>query len=337
MGEEEVVDERDSAIYVSMTDPVGQPSFKPSPTKPIPRWIRPFEGKQKDEVDEELLELIRQHREAQRRLEAGDANYSSASETSTICPTVPSLPVEEDSIEQQDGPQQPIANRGTSWVSAEPLRIPSSMLLGRVHADANFSSSTFATYHTPPEYPSSVRTSLDVASEVGDIESDIQSIPASESRSPAAFYSVRPPTNIAREQGAQNPLWRLGKTNQQVLKGTPHTYRVSSSIKPLTSSEFVERFQPDRAASTSGSLTPRTSETFSLRRDGAFRGTIVNKLRKNSRPEPNIGQVLEESMAAEGRSRPRSNTAEVTGMGDAGQTHNKRRSVHAELKKLFGR
>ncbi|KAM7195701.1 hypothetical protein V8F33_006550 [Rhypophila sp. PSN 637] len=29
-----------SAIYVSMTDPLGQPAFRPSPTKPIPQWMQ---------------------------------------------------------------------------------------------------------------------------------------------------------------------------------------------------------------------------------------------------------------------------------------------------------
>ncbi|GJC86590.1 hypothetical protein ColLi_09428 [Colletotrichum liriopes] len=32
----------ESTIYVSINDPIGQPAFKPSPTKPIPVWMRPF-------------------------------------------------------------------------------------------------------------------------------------------------------------------------------------------------------------------------------------------------------------------------------------------------------
>lgn len=34
----------DSTIYVSINDPIGQPAFKPSPTKPIPIWMQPFRG-----------------------------------------------------------------------------------------------------------------------------------------------------------------------------------------------------------------------------------------------------------------------------------------------------
>lgn len=46
----EPVDQRDavnqvvselSAIYVSISDPIGQLAFKPSPTKPIPTWMQP--------------------------------------------------------------------------------------------------------------------------------------------------------------------------------------------------------------------------------------------------------------------------------------------------------
>lgn len=331
-GEEEVVDERDSAIYVSMTDPVGRPSFKPGPTKPIPRWMRPFDNREPDEVDEELMELVRQHREVQKRLEAGEESRSEASETSTICPA-PSSPVKDDTLEQKDGPQRPITHRGTSWVSAEPNKVPSSLVLERINADANLSSSTFATYHTPPEYPSSARTSVELPSKVGEIGTtetpDTPLVSLDRSRS---FYSVRPPTSIVREQGTQNPLWRLGKTNQRRPVPASGTYRVSSSIAPLASSEFLERFQSGRAASMSVSSTPRASDTFSLRRDGALRGTIVGKLRKNSRPDPNTSQVMED--ATDPRLRPRSNTAEVAGDG---QNQNKRRSVQAELKRLFGR
>lgn len=326
----ELVDERDSAIYVSMTDPIGRPSFKPSPTKPIPRWMRPFDGRGPDQIDEGLMELVRQHR-TQKRLEAGDESRSEESEASTVRPT-PLSPAKKDALQQDDGPRQ---TTGTSQINVQPSKLASSVTLERIDAGDHLSPSTIATYHTPPEYPSSVRTSVDAPSKNVSVETETpRTLPPSVNRSRS--QSVRAPATIVRGKGTQNPLWRLGKTNQRRLDVVPRIYRAPSSITARPSSEFRERLQLGGTASTSGPSTPRTSESRSLRRDGVPRTTIVGRLRKNSRLETNIDRTLEE--AADGvsdeRSRRRSNTADVT---DMGQNQGRRRSVHAELRKLFRR
>ncbi|KAG6365223.1 hypothetical protein INS49_006832 [Diaporthe citri] len=40
-----------SPIYVSMHDPVGEPAFRRSETKPIPKWMQYLPGKRSDELD----------------------------------------------------------------------------------------------------------------------------------------------------------------------------------------------------------------------------------------------------------------------------------------------
>ncbi|KFY93779.1 hypothetical protein V500_03536 [Pseudogymnoascus sp. VKM F-4518 (FW-2643)] len=40
-----------SPVYITITDPINGPSFKPSPTKPIPRWMRQLpNGRERDQV-----------------------------------------------------------------------------------------------------------------------------------------------------------------------------------------------------------------------------------------------------------------------------------------------
>ncbi len=39
-----------SAIYLSIADPLGQPAFKPSRTKPVPRWMQLLPGNKPDRI-----------------------------------------------------------------------------------------------------------------------------------------------------------------------------------------------------------------------------------------------------------------------------------------------
>ncbi|KAK4459139.1 hypothetical protein QBC42DRAFT_232386, partial [Cladorrhinum samala] len=141
-------------IYVSLTDPFGEMSFRPSPTKPIPEWMRPNSGYTTDERNRYKQE---------------------SSMDSTICPDDDKSSFE--SRQRLSGElsgvlprpnAQPAAqnrrflHRGTSFVSAEPLTLPSSLAHQRVTPspvkatleDEMSNTSTFSVYLTPPEYPS---------------------------------------------------------------------------------------------------------------------------------------------------------------------------------------
>ena len=119
---------------MSIRDPLGEVSFRPSPTKPIPRWMYPAWERTDQQCN---------------KIQAFGARLS----------TVPSSHAGSDGRE--------FRHRGPSFVSAEPHTLPSS-LVRRVLLSDHMSESTFSQYMTPPEYPSATpspwRTSAEPSS-----------------------------------------------------------------------------------------------------------------------------------------------------------------------------
>jgi hypothetical protein len=320
-----------TTIYVSMRDPIGRPAFKPSPTKPIPKWMQPFQSPVEDTSlaghSDGLVALLAE------RLESLQQSHARKSECwsngSTICPAEPSdrqdgesdgrgsSRLSESSHRSAYQSQWPSTHRGTSFVSVEPLKLPSSQLLERVTAKANLSSSTLNTYHTSLKYPSpsaSFRTMR--AESFSEIDYSVPRI-----------RSVRRPTGASREDGAQNPLRKLGNMNKTPSRSSPQTHHVSHSAMPLTSSEYLERYQPEEAASMSAPSATRA------------RGPVVAKPRKTSRAEPSAGQMADETAVADMRLRRAGSSTVVdpsqsqrTEQADGADPNTKRRSV----RRFFG-
>ncbi|KAK0622847.1 hypothetical protein B0T14DRAFT_514600 [Immersiella caudata] len=339
-------------VYVSMRDPIGMPAFKPGVAKPIPRWMQPVvsgaEVKLADRSDG-LLSLVAERLESLQQAHIRRSECSSNG--STVCPPEAEKGHQELGRDLRPSSsssgllyrtQSPATHKGTSFVSVEPLKLPSSHLLERVTKEANLSSSTLNTYHTPPEYPSpsaSFRTmSPESFSEVDYGGRGISVDPLQPTkRYSNRIHSVRRQTGASREDGAQNPLRRLGSSPHQ---SSPQTHRVSHSGVPLTSSEYLERYQPGKAASVSGPSGPRA------------RGHVVAKLRKSGRAGPSAAQVTEETLAADAEPR-RTRSSTVVGpsqsraerpeqiergdRADRADPNTKRRSVQAELRRFFGR
>ena len=105
---------------MSIRDPLGELSFRPSPTKPIPRWMYPAWERTDQQCN---------------KIQASGARLSTAP-----------------SSHAGSGGQE-FRHRGPSFVSAEPHTLPSS-LVRRVMSSDHLSESTFSQYMTPPEYPS---------------------------------------------------------------------------------------------------------------------------------------------------------------------------------------
>jgi len=337
----------DDTIYVSMRDPTGRPAYKPSPTKPIPKWMQPFPSSVDDTCSpnhgDGPVSLLAERLESLKRTKS--RSDGSSSNGSTICP--PDTGKDDDHTSEEPGlsrlsgsshssayrTQRPTTHRGASFVSVEPLKLPSSHLLERVTQEANQSSSTLNTYHTPPEYPSpsaSFRTITPESFSEIDYSGRGADPLHSSKRYTYRIHSVRRPTGAAREDGAQNPLRKLGNMNNTNTphRSSPQTHRVSHSAVPLTSSEYLERYQPGKAASMSGPSGPRA------------RGHMVAKLRKTGRAEPSAGLVTEETAVADvALRRTRSSNVVDPGQSQRADSNRdtKRRSVQAELRKFFGR
>ncbi|KAI0847919.1 hypothetical protein F5Y00DRAFT_107626 [Daldinia vernicosa] len=136
----------DSVIYVSIFDPVNEPSFKPSPTKPIPKWMRWLpsqrgqDGRQQTEPrPRSILDQYFPPNPIEPELD----NYP-ISNSPTICPTSPSSP---NPLYSAATPRPPnrlrappssefgkltestiTALKGPSFVLDEPLKRPSSRM-----------------------------------------------------------------------------------------------------------------------------------------------------------------------------------------------------------------
>lgn len=202
----------DSTIYVSMADPVGQPAFRPSPTKPIPAWMQPHRQREPS-VDEPKQQspALASIREAQALTSTpGSSTQGTArSITPVYRPKTPpqstSPPRPALNTRAWNTPQQR-RNLSISWVSNEPLKRPSSRLAARLEkSDATASSG----YVTPPE------TSVELVSRY--------------KTPPPQLRRVRPLSPLVPGRAQPRPA----------IRRTP----------PPQSSEYLERYNPIRSPS----------------------------------------------------------------------------------------
>ncbi|KAK1756264.1 hypothetical protein QBC47DRAFT_412840 [Echria macrotheca] len=203
-----VDDDGGDVIYVSIMDPIGRPSFRPSPTKPIPRWMRPFDGDRKKGEDDG------------RRGDGG-----SWSDTSTV------RAGGRDGYEKKKNDsvrRRPTIHRAPSSVSSEPLKLPSHHLPRRLVTKPSLSPSASTTFNVPAEDPSSCSHSdgSDLDTSGGHAAGIDEMI--SKAQAPPRPSSTRPNLQSFRS----NPVWRLARLQQ------------ANPASPLTSSEYLDRYRP---------------------------------------------------------------------------------------------
>lgn len=279
-------------IYVSMLDPIGIPSFRPNLTKPVPRCMQPAGRIEEAEVaafgSRQVVEMA----------ETSDTQSDGSSGASAIRPPADKGDGEEEQLQPPRRlsiysditvrSRRSIKIRGASYVSTEPLMLPSSQLLERYCPEMNLSSSTIALYDTPPRCASPTPLAQAQATEEG--------LEPSNSKTPTDRAGIsltnplRLPTKGHRSSGASSLLRRLSKGSQSVCSSSrPGSRRPSQSSTPLTSNEYIERYQLGTAASIPAppGSAQAYGEPFPMRRDGALKGRIVAKLHKaGPRPGP---------------------------------------------------
>ena len=164
----------DSTIYVSASDPLGQSAFKPSPTKPLPRWMALLPSRRPDAMpwDERPASLLDDYFPRPPPQKARGSRGKFAKRV-TFCPSPqkvwrkgrasPYQPLNESRFpatahSTQGSSARPWSSRSLSVVSTEPLLRPSSRQRWR-RTDTTTGSSA---YETPPEtpLPSSLRPAL---------------------------------------------------------------------------------------------------------------------------------------------------------------------------------
>ncbi|KAF3063784.1 hypothetical protein GL218_01661 [Daldinia childiae] len=156
----------DPVIYVSIFDPINGPTFKPSPTKPIPKWMRwlPSQRGQdrRQQIEPRPYSILDQYFPPN---PIEPDNYP-ISNSPTICPTSPSpnplysagtprpsnrLPTPRSSEFGKLAESTITALKGPSFVLDEPLKRPSSRMAQSTSASPKSARAKFTSLPNPPD------------------------------------------------------------------------------------------------------------------------------------------------------------------------------------------
>ncbi|KAI1143779.1 hypothetical protein F5Y05DRAFT_362526 [Hypoxylon sp. FL0543] len=309
----------DSTIYVSILDPLGEPAFKPSPTKPIPRWMQWLPSKRdhsrrKEPQSHSILdEYFPPHPVA--------SSNEAISTLRTFCPTSPTQaqPYPEVSARPPSHCHTPhsseygnlgesaiIPLKGPSFVIDEPLKRPSSRL-------------THSTQNSP-------RTNTTLGESVAS-STPLETLPP-RSRSP---YAPRRPSPLGmreeqHDSGDRDSSWkyRLRRPSSPLAdQVAAHLQRYIRRTPPAQSREFINLYRPMQPSSPSVAVAGRDRDKAVG--DGR---RIRNMLSRQRTPSPLGGYATGGDGGGE---------QIVTGSGDVVDIRSvrKRSSLQSEIKKLL--
>ncbi|KAI1769008.1 hypothetical protein GGR53DRAFT_529722 [Hypoxylon sp. FL1150] len=321
----------DSTIYVSIHDPINEPAFKPSPTKPIPKWMQwlPSQRNRRHQNEVQPRSILDEHFPPR---PGPSSKTELPSEPKTVCPTTPpgvkhrpahsQLP-DYLSVPTAAGPNDAVdstikALKGPSFVLDEPLKRPSS----RVAASAPSSSSPTRAAKAEPTLPPPPRPSL----------------PLPESLSPGSRspFAPRNPSPLggheekAESSESKDASWnvRLRRPSSPLTEQVvAHFQRYIRRTPPAQSREFLNLYKPAAERTRAG---PGPSVAVSGREGDRVVGGGGTQVRSRL-----------------GRDREHSPTPGFSGGGDGQvvtdggdvvdlRSMRKRSSLQAELKKLLG-
>lgn len=337
-------------FYVSMSDPMGQPGFRPSRMKPIPVWMHPF----------------------RRRGDGGGVGqrHGDAGLLSTRPRKSASSEPRDSLIPGMDGPAS-TADSDTSLehpsALVEPLRLLRSRPAKLVTANVNGSLSSVGTYHTPPESPlpeSRKRPNAVLDAKPKEGRQSIETSTEPQRTNPTKHNTRKDHLNFSRKSS---------KTSQASAQSgiNPNGLRVSKSAMPLTSSVPRQRHQLTKKPSRRPSIpvrrsnhqtkppvlrlrnydiapnvedNPRVDVEFLGRRDSSAveRASAAEVGRRGGsgvgRTSASEAKRMRSNAAAGERVDARDQTAVVPGLTQDVEVRQvkKPRSMQAELRRLFG-
>ncbi|OIW33001.1 hypothetical protein CONLIGDRAFT_160864 [Coniochaeta ligniaria NRRL 30616] len=359
----------DSTIYVSIRDPTA-PAFKPSPTKPIPRWMvtSPVQsndistnGRQPEPLPGEHSQQVSQ---AELSLKMRLSSYAPSSDRTAqphspkpepVRPATPPSatprPISPAIASPQPAPISPVnipkifRYSRAGIIDSESLKRPSSRLDRIREESGHLQSRTPSPYVTPPEWPDF-------------LYDDERSSPASlpEIQSQAATVHEPGPRSIVPKTSSQSLSTLISPTQTPIpsrlskrstmLRAKIAALNPQSGLTAMPmSSEFLERY-----GLVKGKETPKPSALLkktppSSRRSSHEPQAILARLTKNSRSGPTTGPVNETTVVTgtDRSSTPKlfsfdSTTGSIAlhdGPAFDGEQVGRRRSLQVELRRLF--
>ncbi|KAL7626619.1 hypothetical protein AAE478_003392 [Parahypoxylon ruwenzoriense] len=309
----------DSTIYVSILDPLGEPAFKPSPTKPIPSWMQWLPSHQDDHQQSEAQphSILDEHFPPHPIRSTND----SIDKPPTVCPMSPKqdpsysvTPPHPAARHYRPSRTLEIGNltestikalKGPSFVLDEPLKRPSS----RVARSTSISPKT-AMGETTTAQPNIAET-----------------LPA---RSRTPYFAPRQPSPLAVHGegpgGGRDASWkaRLRRPSSPLTdQVVAHIQRFVRRTPPAQSREFLNLYRPAAESSNPSITVPGRGRDKAVGDGRQAVQYLLNRDRDRDRASPPDG-------AGPGQI--------VTGRGEVldARSVRKRSSLQNEVKKLFG-
>ncbi|KAI0128729.1 hypothetical protein BJ170DRAFT_721465 [Xylariales sp. AK1849] len=322
----------ESAVYVSILDPIGLPAFKPTLTKPIPRWMQqlPSQRHPQKQVQPRPRSVLDDHFSDVTSASAEDIHHRGHN---TVCPTDPvqatvSLftPPQQSGhrdsqySEYDDLPDMTFTmsyGRNISFVTNEPLKRPSSRVMNQPISDATSYTHVQEAYPSPSQRPASTqprRTSSRPSHDPRPLEPSSEHSSGKES----SRRIIRP------SRTSSDPI-------AAAMATTSHLNDTLRRTPPSQSIEYLNLYKPAQSRVTPGNKTNTINSSIGV----AGRKRTLN-FQIQGRDQPTVKMTRQHSRS--------STNIEVTGDGRESPAENgrrpmirKRSSLQADLKKLFGR
>jgi hypothetical protein len=293
-----------STIYISVSNPLDEPAFRPRPTKPIPQWMQlPTNPEAQSRVPISVPKRFCGNRTTTVESNSSGASTICPSKTlSSPTPTPPPRKFQEspgspgplrESIPRNTPNVEPRRQQTISFVSSEPLKLPSSCISGGRRRKSQTASSS--SYMTPPEYPTLIESQSSIRSST-----------------PSSARWRRKEDSFDSEFVPQASLNASVKPKPALRK---HELARTS---PALSSEYLERYRPVKTPSARKSSTAEP---------------MIDMIRRNSRAEASMARVVEETVTARGSINLDNETDNPP---DSARFVGRRQHLQSELKKLFG-
>ncbi|KAI1417515.1 hypothetical protein F5Y13DRAFT_201117 [Hypoxylon sp. FL1857] len=309
----------DSTIYISVLDPLGEPAFKPSPTKPIPRWMQWLPSQRR----RSRWNGPRPHTILDEYFPPSSATPTNkpVSNLHTFCPTIPTQARPYPANSSPPPSYHPTSHcseygnltesivtalKGPSFVLDEPLKRPSSRL-------------THSTRHSP-------RTNTAIGESVTS-SNPLEALPP-RSRSP---YAPRQPSPLGM-RGEQRDSRERDSSRKPCLRrpSSPladqvaaHLQRYIRRTPPAQSREFINLYRPMEPSTPSIAVPGR--DHSKIVGDGR---KIRNMLARERTPSPLGGRAVG---GDGGPGQVVTDAGEVVDL----RSVRKRSSLQSEIKKLL--
>lgn len=352
----------DSTIYISILDPMGEPAFKPSPTKPIPKWMQrsSLQHRAPRQAEPRPVSILDDH--FQNVTSAPAKNPTPPESSKTVCPTTPSPPPPRPARisgsrarapVDQDTPQisVTISTHNTSFVTSPPLKRPSSRVVAQTVSEGAPCSS-----HPQQEVARSQRPDFCLPSQIPQTRA-IPSHHGINGPTTTVDYHVPPPsrrTPIRSSEPGIGSSDREGSPRSGSRPRTPIANMLHRSSSPLAeavlsglqrivgrsrtpppqSKEYLTLYRPTTAT---GSRSPGTSArdvTYSSPSIGVAGRKRARRVEREEFDHMIRGQVLDAARGDGGGGRE--DTPSASG-GKQLKSTKRRSSLQVELRKLFSR